>query len=242
MNKDIKPYKKSFDYSYCLGAFPTYELLKYAPNRARCVAVHSSYTDREKLEKLAKAANVPVFSDDKLVNRLSDKENVYVIGVFEKYEDRLEKGKNHIMLVNPGNMGNVGTIIRTAAAFDINDMAIISPGVDVFNPKVVRGSMGALFHTRIQYFDTYEDYEKAYVSPEPERGCYSFMLAAGNINTIGEVGKRKLFTVIFGNEATGLPDEYARYATPVIIPQSENVDSLNLTIAAGIGMYEFSKQ
>ena len=267
--ESIKPYKQKFDYSYTLGAFPTYELLNCRPDKVREVLVHSSYTDREKLEGLCRAAGVPLKSDDKTIARLSDKENVYVIGIYEKYESRLNPQKNHLMLVNPSNMGNVGTIIRTAAAFDITDIAIISPGVDVHNPKVVRGSMGAIFRMNIQYFENFSEYAATFGYDYPSsvndistkelagvlskdnltsdiktaRSCYSFMLdKKSKTLTPDSVPKCGLYTLIFGNEATGLPPEFADFTNPLIIPQSEMVDSLNLTIAAGIGMYLFKSK
>ena len=55
---------------------------------------------------------------------------------------------NHVVLVNPGDMGNMGTIIRTMLGFNYSNLAIIKPGVDVFDPRVIRASMGALFNTR----------------------------------------------------------------------------------------------
>ena len=48
------------------------------------------------------------------------------------------------------------------------------------------------------------------------------------------------FALIFGNEASGLPEEFATYGTSVLIPHSDRIDSLNLSVAAGIGMYAFS--
>jgi TrmH family RNA methyltransferase len=236
---DIKPYKAKFDYSYTLGAFPTYELLQNKPESAIEIYYHSSYTDVEKLSKLCKSAGVKLIQNDKVINRLSDKENVYVIGVYSKFEGRLANDKPHLMLVNPGNMGNVGTIIRTATAFSIKDIAIISPGVDIHNPKVVRGSMGALFHVNIQYFESFSDYASVFCASEL-RKCYSFMLTAEKQLTVSTCPKPELFTLIFGNEATGLPEEYKNWSEPIIIPQSPEVDSLNLTIAAGIGMYMFT--
>ena len=237
----IKPYKNKADYSYTLGAFPTFELLNTRPETVREVLVSPTFTDMEKLENLCRTKNISLKSDEKTINRLSDKENVYVVGVFDKYSDKLKQGTNHLMLVNPSNMGNVGTIIRTATAFDITDIAIISPGVDIFNPKVVRGSMGAVFHTNIQYFDSFEEYSKTYrANADSDRKCFSFMLDEKAEKllpaTVPEVDK---YTLIFGNEASGLPKEYAKFTTPLMLPQSEMVDSLNLTIAAGIGMFLF---
>ena len=48
--------------------------------------------------------------------------------------------------------------------------------------------------------------------------------------------------LVMGNEATGLPEEFARYGSPVRIPHSGDIDSLNLAIAAGIGMYAFGRR
>ena len=237
----IKPYKNKSDYSYTLGAFPTFELLNNRPERVREVLVSPTFTDMEKLEKLCRSKNIAIKADEKTINRLSDKENVYVIGVFDKYSEKLKAGTNHLMLVNPSNMGNVGTIIRTATAFDITDIAIISPGVDVFNPKVVRGSMGAVFHTKIQYFDSYSEYSDIYLSgTDADRKSFSFMLDEKAEKLLPySVPKAEKYTLIFGNEASGLPPEYAGFTTPLMLPQSEMVDSLNLTIAAGIGMFLF---
>ena len=66
---------------------------------------------------------------DKIFNIVSNKENCYIIGVFKKYESKINPKSNHVVLVNPSNMGNLGTIIRTAIGFGINDIAIISPAV-----------------------------------------------------------------------------------------------------------------
>ena len=76
----IKPYKKEFDYSYALGAFPTMELLTKRPESAEAVYVHSSFTDRARVEEVCGRHGIPVREGDKLIARLSDKENVYVIG------------------------------------------------------------------------------------------------------------------------------------------------------------------
>ncbi len=70
----------------------------------------------------------------------------------------LEREKNHIVLVEPRNMGNAGTIIRTMLGFGYKNLALIEPAVDVFDPKVVRSTMGALFRINFEYFQTWEEY------------------------------------------------------------------------------------
>ena len=202
-----------------------------------------SFTDKELVEEKCRQAYeagkvkkpIPVREDNKLIDRLSDKENVYVIGVFEKYVCKLEYDTPHLVLVNPSNMGNLGTIIRTACGFGYDDIAIIEPAADIFNPKTVRASMGSLFRIRHERFDDFGEYMKKYDA----RALYPFMLDGScSLKDVQKPGN-SCFSLIFGNEATGLPKEFAGYGRPVRIEQTEFVDSLNLTIAAGIGMYEF---
>lgn len=235
---DIKTYKKEAGYTYALGAFPTIELLKTRPEEVLEVYVHSTFPDITAIEKLAKPYGIPVLLQDKVIHKLSDKENCFVVGIVKKYQDRLESNQSHIVLVNPGNMGNMGTIIRTAVGFGIKNLAIISPGVDVFHPKTIRASMGALFRINCQYFSSFEEYEAAY----PEHEIFCFMLNATRQLTVNNCPKPDLFSLVFGNEATGLPDSFLQKGTSVIIPQSEEVDSLNITIAAGVGMYLFTQR
>ena len=60
-------------------------------------------------------------------------------------------------------MGNLGTILRSCLGFGMKDIAIIKPGVDIFDPKVVRASMGSIFSLNISYFNSFEDYKNALV-------------------------------------------------------------------------------
>ncbi len=232
-----KPYKKDSETSYALGAFPTIELIKTRPESVDHVLVASSFTDTEKVKDLCKPHNIEVIVNDKAVSKLSDKENVFCIGVFNKFNSELEKKRSHICLVNPGNMGNLGTIIRTAIGFGIKDLAIISPGADVFNPKTVRASMGAVFRMNIKYFESFSDYKALY----PEHEVFCFMLNGEKTLRLSDCPDPDLFTLVFGNEATGLPDSFLKEGTSIFIPQSDEVDSLNITIAAGVGMYAFTK-
>lgn len=232
----IKPYKKDATYSYTLGAFPTIELLKCKPEKVMKVLVHSTFTEKETIETLCRKNGIPLEYNDKQISRLSDKENCFVIGIFEKYTDTLNPKKSHLVLVNPSNMGNLGTIIRTAVGFGIYDIAIITPCADVFNPKTVRGSMGSLFHLNLQMFSSYEEYERLYADHE----AFCFILNKEKTKTLAECEQPELFSLVFGNEATGLPEKFLNVGTSVMIPQSPDVDSLNLTIAVGIGLYHFT--
>jgi TrmH family RNA methyltransferase len=237
-NQQVKPYKKDADYSYTLGAFPTFELIEAKPEVVRRVLIHSSFTDKDKLSSLCKKCNISLEINDNLIQKLSDKENCYVAGVFSKYSCRIDSDKPHIVLVNPSNMGNLGTILRTAVGFGIYNIAIILPGADIFNPKTVRSSMGALFRLNFAMYESFEDYRREFSSHE----IYTFMLNGENTLTLDNCPKAELYSLVFGNEATGLDDSFLKVGTSIMIPQSPYVDSLNLTIAVGVGAYVFTNQ
>lgn len=233
-----KRYRKDSEVSYSLGITLTFELLKFQPEQVTRVFIHSEMKQGDTLTKLlglCKERSIEVIYTDKIFHVMSQKENCYVIGEFRKFSGSLDPDASHIVLVNPSNAGNMGTIMRSALGFSMNQMAIIRPGVDAFDPKVVRASMGAIFSTNFVYYDSFSEYQKQF----GDRELYPFMLDAKmRLHDVHPAGK---FSLIFGNEATGLPPEFSEIGQSVIIPHSNRIDSLNLTIAASIAMYETTK-
>ncbi|MCD7949474.1 MAG: TrmH family RNA methyltransferase [Erysipelotrichaceae bacterium] len=234
----MKIYKKGDQQSYTLGVFPTIELLENKPKQVKRVVVHSSIEKNSgypKIQQLCQIYHIPLDIHDKTIDKLSPKNNCYAIGIFEIYQDALEEG-NHVVLVNPMDKGNMGTIMRTMLGFDYDNLAIIRPATDIFDPKVIRASMGALFHLHIQYFDDFETYYQLYNHHE----IYPLMLnGATNIHKLETTNRH---TLIFGNESSGLDDNYLNYGQSVFIPHSEEIDSLNLSMAVGLTLFHFSKQ
>lgn len=234
----LEPYKAELDYSYAPGIFPSMECLLSRPSIVRRVLVHSAAAGREgvgKLIALAEEHHIRVEEADRALARISGKENCYAAAVFGKFSDALDAGKPHVVLHHPGDSGNVGTILRTALGLGISDVALIRPCVDVFDPRTVRASMGSLFQLRVKVYDDFEEYMKEY-----DRQMYPFMLDASvPMGTITEIPP--VFSLVFGNEGSGLPKEFAGYGQPVRIESNDKVDSLNLAIAAGIGIYHFMK-
>lgn len=231
----IKPYKKSYDYSYTLGYFPTFEMLNNQPDLLRVVYASNDAVGSEGFKKLQSLvlADKIIISDNAL-NKLSDKGNDYVIGVFSKKENELDKDANHVVLVNPSDMGNLGNIMRSMVAFNYKNLAIITPGADEFNPKTVRASMGAIFRINIEKFSSFDEYLNKYKRP-----YVPFMLQA--TKGLKDMNKYdSYYALCFGNEATGLPIEMLN-ADAVKIEQSDEVDSLNLTTAVAIALYEANR-
>lgn len=242
INRDVqlKKYAKKMEHSYTLGAFPTIELLKNQPQHVLKVLLHPDMDSKVQLEiiqGLCKQHGIPLEWSGKSVEKIRDKENIFAIGVFEKYQNTLNQQKNHIVLVNPSDMGNMGTIIRTSIGFGIDNLVIIEPAVDVFNPKVVRASMGSLFQMNFCYYKSFEEY----TSVCGKRNMYPFMLKGAVPLQKLKRDKNETFSLIFGNEATGLPDYFAEIGQSVVIRHTDRIDSLNLALATGIGIYEFTK-
>ena len=116
------------------------------------------------------------------------------------------------------------------------NIAIID-GCDVFDPKTVRASMGAIFKMNVEIFKNFEDYKKTF----EENNIYSFILNKDSVS-LKNVEIKKPFTLMFGNESHGLENFDLKGTTPVFIEQSEDIDSFNLPIASSIAMYKFTEK
>lgn len=237
---EIKRYTKKEAYSYCLGSFPTFELLQTRPEMVEMILLHSDAKAeiQNKMEQECGKSGIEIVYNDRHMEKLRDKENCIVIGVFRKYHCRLEHNANHVVLVNPSDMGNLGTIIRNCVGFGITNLALIEPAADIFHPKAVRASMGAVFKMNFEYFPCFDQYYQEYGG---ERENYPFMLNGEYQLGTFEHSEDKPYALIFGNEASGLDASYLNVGKSVVIPHTHSIDSLNLSLAAGIGIYEFCK-
>lgn len=238
--KDVRliSYLKKFEYSYSFGVFPTIELMENRPRNVIKVLFHPRGKENKGVQKLVSLCakfGIKTEWNEGLIKKLGGNDNTYAVGVFGKYKDELEKDRNHLVLVNPEDGGNLGTMMRTALAFGISNVAIIRPAVDIFDPKTVRASMGSIFKVNVEYFDNFETYKQSH-----DNSCFLFM--TDGAKKLDEVSFVKPFSLVFGGESSGLAKEYKKYGTTVLIPQSGLVDSLNLSIAAGIAMYSASQK
>ena len=234
----LRKYNKKSDVSYSIGVFPTIELLKNrGGDTLKVVLDPKGNRNRgvEEIKSLCKKLNVRVEDSKKSVEFLSKSGNTYAIGVFRKYNSVLKQNSNHLVLDNPSDMGNLGTICRTMLAFGFRDLAIIKPGVDIFDPKVIRASMGAVYKINFRYFESFNEYKEGF-----KRNYYPFMLS-GDVLLSKSVFKIP-YSLIFGNEGSGLDDSFKSIGNSVKIFQTEDVDSLNLAISVGIGLHRASLQ
>lgn len=235
----LSRYKHSSPVSYAFGATLCYELLKTRPDSITRVFLRPTTKQGDDLIKLIKNLKdhkIEIIDSAKAFNILGAKDNCLIIAEFTKFVNHLNPNANHLVFVNPSDAGNLGTIIRTAASQNFNNIAIVDPAVDHFDPKVIRATMGAIFHLNIERFPTFADYQTTH-----NRKNFAFMLDAKSQPAENFTNTKEAYSLIFGNEAAGLPADFADKCQPVILRQSNKVDSLNLSIAAGIAMYLFQQ-
>lgn len=132
--------------------------------------------------------------------------------------------------------GNVGTILRTAAALG-TDATIALPGtVDIWNAKVVRSSMGASFHHWSMHL------EQAELLTFLREKSIPFWGADGGGTPIGELVAPARLALAVGNEGAGLSSSVREHVAQLVsLPISASVESLNVAVATGILLYQLSK-
>lgn len=233
----VTSYKRDNVYTYGLGATVAMEYLLKNREAVRAVILHPGFRSEDTIAKIRDicGSDIPVSVEEKPFNILSKKDNCFVIVVIEKKDVKIRDG-NHMVLVNPSNCGNLGTIVRSCLGFGVEDIAIVGKtAADPCDPKTIRASMGACASVRIEVFDDFDDYAKRF----PSNNLYPFMLDGST--KLQETTINKPFSLIMGNEATGLDPAFQHIGQPIRIEHSGNIDSLNITIAASIGLYEATK-
>lgn len=149
--------------------------------------------------------------------------------------DKLKTSKKAILLENISDAGNLGTIIRSAAAFNVDAIILFGDTVDLYNPKCVRSAVGNLWKIKIFKIKTlkelsehFSDYERIATLPKTKNSVW--------LKDWTPMGKT---LVMFGSEADGLSDDLINYATKnLTIEMSSDIESLNLSISAGVIMYK----
>lgn len=144
-----------------------------------------------------------------------------------------------VCLENIQDPGNLGTIIRTAEGAGVRGVVLSKGCVDLFNPKVVRSTMGALY--RVPYYIT-EDMTTE-VECMRQKGFRMFAARLDASEDYTKVDYRGKIGILIGNEANGLCKETAARAdVGVKIPMEGQLESLNAAVSAALLMYESHRQ
>lgn len=187
--------------------------------------------------------NCEIFTlEDRAFERLAEAEHgVQVIGIISKkaFDESLYppllKDDNILILDRLQDPGNMGTVLRTAYAAGYKRVYILKGSADIYSPKVLRASVGAIFNINILLID---DVKTLLELDEIKSRNIVVTVPSGGIPYYKtEISKR--IALVIGNEGKGICDELINISdTRVSIPMNEGIESLNAGIAAAILMYE----
>ena len=150
------------------------------------------------------------------------------------------RNENPLLLVAeaPEKPGNIGALLRTADAAAVDAVLIANPRTDIFNPNIIRSSVGCLFTNKIATGSTSE-----IIAFLKERKIAIFGAALQASVRYYSVDFTGGSAIVVGTEATGLSSEWLENTTQnIIIPMEGAIDSMNVSVAAGILIFEAKRQ
>lgn len=148
--------------------------------------------------------------------------------------------RNHLILIAeaPEKPGNIGALLRTADAAKLDAVIIASPKTDMYNPNIIRSSVGCLFTNTIATGSTSE-----IISFLKDNNINIYCAALQASVPYHSIDFRKPTAIVVGTEATGLSEEWLENSTQnIIIPMQGEIDSMNVSVAAGILIFEAKRQ
>lgn len=156
-------------------------------------------------------------------------------------EDMLGRKENPLFIVleNLQDPGNLGTIFRSGEAAGVCGVVMSKDTADVYNPKVIRATMGSVYRMPFHYA---EDLEEA-IGKMKKAGTEVFAAHLRGEKNYGKCDYRKASAFLIGNEGNGLTERTAALAdTYVKIPMEGKVESLNAAVAAAVLIFEAARQ
>lgn len=215
------------------------EAIRYAGERVDDLYVTSAGAERhDDLVAAARDAGIRVHeTDDAVLAAMSDTESpqgllAVVAGTSSTLDDVLAgEPRLLVLLSNVRDPGNAGTVIRGADAFGADAVLVTDGSVDVLAPKVVRSTVGSIFHLPVV---TGLDAE-ATLAALATHGIRTYAADGVGQTLLPDVDVAAPHAWVMGNEAWGLPEEIRAVCTDVVrVPIHERVESLNLAMAATI--------
>ena len=162
-----------------------------------------------------------------------------IMGVCKKKESSELLGKRYLLLDGVQDPGNLGTIVRSAVAFNIDTIVLSNDTVDLYNPKVLRSTQGMIFHTNIIECDLIDVISKLH---DKNITVYGTDVNNGiDARELSDLDKTS-FALIMGNEGNGVRKEVKELCDKnLYINMNENVESLNVGVATSILLYELGR-
>ncbi|MCM1010564.1 MAG: RNA methyltransferase [Fusobacterium sp.] len=153
--------------------------------------------------------------------------------IFDK--ETLKTAQKVLLLEGIKDVGNLGTILRSAAAFNVDAVILYGNCTDIYNPKCVRASVGNLCKTPVFHIEKLEELKQYFDKSQ------RIATLPRSTNLLKTFQAQKPMLIMFGSEADGLSDELIDYSTTSVkIEMNPSVESLNLSISCGILLYNIN--
>lgn len=195
--------------------------------------VYEYYKGKYDLSKYNKL----VILKDTLFDEISTQENSQgVIFIYSKDVSSIDSINGDIVILDDiQDPGNIGTIIRTMVALNYENLILTKGSVDVYNPKSVRASMGSIFKLNI----IYEEREKLInFLLKNKYNIYSTALTEDAVDYRNAKILKDKNAYIFGHEGGGVSKELLNISKKLIIPISDKVNSLNVSVSLAVFLYK----
>lgn len=201
------------------------------------IIIEKIFVNKNKIQEYNFAKNILIETTEPVLKKLSTTETApesVAVGIQKIYDfDVLKKAKKVVLLEGIKDLGNLGTILRTAVAFQAEAIVLYGDSTDIYNPKCVRASVGNLWKIPIFQIKDFNQLEQIF----------------GKFQRIATLPRSKNFLknfdikfpalIMFGSEAAGLSDELIKFSTDSVkIEMAETVESLNLAVSVSIILYE----
>lgn len=180
------------------------------------------------------------YVDEKVFKYISETETPQgVLAVATQKENDVEEGNIIFALDNVQDPGNLGTIIRTLDCAGINSLILSDGCADLYNPKVVRSTMGAIFRLNIT---RHKEFTNKLLTLQ-EKGYKILVTSLQTDKSIYDLNFKEKYVIIIGNESKGVSDEIIQISDiKTKIPMIGKTESLNAGVAASIIAYEVVRQ
>lgn len=175
--------------------------------------------------------------NEKVLNYLSTlKTSAKLIGICKKKADVLSG--NHLLLLDDiQDPGNLGTIIRSAVAFNVDTIVLSENCVDLYNEKVIRATQGLIFNINIIRTNL-----ENLVPILKEKAYKIYATKVTNGKSLKNIEKNNKFAIIMGNEGNGVSDSLLNMSDEYLyIDMNSSCESLNVGVATSIILYELDK-
>ncbi len=183
--------------------------------------------------------NKIIYTTEQVLKKISTTNTapeIIAIGKQKNFElSYLKTAKKVALFENINDLGNLGTILRTSAAVGLDAIILFGDTVDIYNPKCVRASVGNLWKTPVYNIknihllkEYFSDFDRIATLPK-----------LSDTVSLKDYKTKEKALVMFGAESTGLSEKLKDFATTnLTIEMKNDVESLNLSISAGIVLYK----